>query len=311
MSRLSRLAYCGLGKEATMGTPVVPTVFPPLTGNSPEDLTAPLRDESQRGNDARLQGLWPGVAESTYDHAGMVHLDSFGHYLRAIIGPDTVGAAVAGLSPHTFKGSNAQPPTYTLTGFNTLEARAFPGCMLQDLNLKIDTKGAVTFDGKWNGWQSAPAATPVPPFTALTPLLGWQLTWSAGGAATTAVETVDLKWNRPIDILAGSDGSQTPRESFGEDIAFTASGKMLFEDNLTAQRFFTYAQAAAVATLTPPASLGGGSLQVTATKAVWHKFKVDVSGKYAVADFDLEGVYNTTDGGPALVLLTGPQATAY
>ncbi len=313
MSKLSRLSYVGLGKETVMGTAVAPTVFPPTTANGPEDIIAPLRDESFRGNDSLLQGLYGGAADSTYDIAGMPYPDTFGNFLRAIIGPDVVTAPVAPatLSGHLFKSNNTQAPTYTLTDYDLVEARAFPGCLLSDLNIKIDTKGAVTYDAKWMGWPSAGAATPVPPFTALQPWLGWQLTWSAGGVSSTRVETTDLNFKRAVDMIAGSDGIQSPRESFAEGLGFTATAKILFEDNTDLNRFLTYAQQAVTATLTQPLSQGGAILAVTCSKASWNKAKRDMSGKYATLDVNIDGVYNATDAGPAQVTLTGPQATAY
>lgn len=311
MSKLSRLSYNGLAKETVMGTAVPPVAFPPTSANAPEDITAPLRDESYRGNDTLVQGIYGGAADSTYDIAGMPYPDTFGHFCRAIIGPDTVGTAVGGLSPHVFKSSGLQPATYTLTDYNLVEARAFVACMLGDLNIKIDTKGAVTYDAKWMGWPSAPAAVPVPPFTALQPWLGWQLTWSAGGVSSTRVETCDLNFKRQIDLIAGSDGIQSPRETFAEALEFSAAAKILFEDNSDLNRFLTYAQQAVTATLTQPVAQGGAILAVTCSKAAWNKAKRDTSGKYATLDVNIDGVYNAADAGPAQVTLTGPQATAY
>ncbi|HEY6021605.1 MAG TPA: phage tail tube protein [Candidatus Paceibacterota bacterium] len=93
MTFLSRLAFLGAAKETTNGTPVVPPTFSiPFTKASYETIYAPLRDESVRGNDVILQGLYQGVADGTWDIETHFYPDICGYFLRHI-GPDTVTAA--------------------------------------------------------------------------------------------------------------------------------------------------------------------------------------------------------------------------
>jgi hypothetical protein len=95
MTSLSRLATLMLAKEVTQGTFLTPTDSIPFTKASYEDVTDALRDESVRGNDVVLQGLYPGVQNSTFDIETHAYPDITGHWLRAIIGPDTVTAGVS------------------------------------------------------------------------------------------------------------------------------------------------------------------------------------------------------------------------
>lgn len=96
MTILSRLQALGFAKESVAGTWLAPVRSIPLTGPKPEDLIEVLRDESVRGNDDVLQGIYGGASYSTFDYT-MPHLyvDVLGDHLRAILGPDTYTAGVS------------------------------------------------------------------------------------------------------------------------------------------------------------------------------------------------------------------------
>jgi hypothetical protein len=94
MTFLSRLAFLGAAKESTNGTPVTPPTFAiPFTKAQYESIYMPLRDETVRGNDAVLQGLYQGPADGTWDIETHFYPDIAGYYLRHI-GTDTVSAGV-------------------------------------------------------------------------------------------------------------------------------------------------------------------------------------------------------------------------
>lgn len=95
MTYLSRLATLGLAKETTQGTYVPPTVSLPFTKAAFVDDITQIKDESVRGNDVVLQGLYQGVWHSTWDIESAFYPDVAGHWLRAMIGPDTVTAGIS------------------------------------------------------------------------------------------------------------------------------------------------------------------------------------------------------------------------
>ena len=95
MSYLSRLAKLGIVKETVPNTYQAPGTSIPFTKAVFEDVTVPLRDESIRTNDAVLQGLYGGPQNSMWDIETNLYPDLAGHFLRAIIGPDTVSAATS------------------------------------------------------------------------------------------------------------------------------------------------------------------------------------------------------------------------
>lgn len=95
MTQLSRNAVLGMAKESTPGTYVVPSVYIPFTKAAVDDQYAPLKDESYRGNDSVLQGLYQGPGHASWDIDMLAYPDLQGHFLRSIIGPDTVTAGVS------------------------------------------------------------------------------------------------------------------------------------------------------------------------------------------------------------------------
>lgn len=310
-AKLARLGHLGLAKEVTQGTPVVPAFFVPYRSVSPETTFNPIRDESVRANSSVLQGLYQGAGESTFGFGGHPHMDTFGHLLAAIGLVDTVGATSGGRTAHTMKATAAQPPSYTITDFDVVEARAYPGMMLDELGLKVDVKGAVDYDAKWKGWPSAAAATPVPSFTAEEPLIGWELTFTAGGASSTRVQSAEWTLARGVEVIHGSDGNQSPRETFADGLQCDLKASVLFEDLTDYNRFLSYATHAVVGAITQPVARGDSALTLTMTSAVCHKAAQGRDGKYVTLDLELSGVYNVTDAGPVQALLRSTRATAF
>lgn len=95
MTQLSKLATLGLGKETTPNTYIVPSMGIPFTKADFEDPIAPLRDESVRGNDTVVQGIYPGPQHATWSIDCLAYPDLLGHFLCGTIGPDTVTAGVS------------------------------------------------------------------------------------------------------------------------------------------------------------------------------------------------------------------------
>lgn len=94
MTQLSRLAILGIAKETVAGTYVAPTTYIPFSKADFEDVYTELKDESYRANDTMLQGMYQGPVHATWDINVMAYPDLIGHFLRGIIGPDTVSAGV-------------------------------------------------------------------------------------------------------------------------------------------------------------------------------------------------------------------------
>ncbi len=95
MTQLSKLAILGIALETDTGTYVEPTDFIPFTKCDYEDVFAAIKDNSYRGNDSDLQGLYQGVSEADWGIDLMAYPTITGYLLRGMIGPDTVTAGTA------------------------------------------------------------------------------------------------------------------------------------------------------------------------------------------------------------------------
>jgi len=108
VTALSRLATLGLAKEAVAGTWLAPTMGIPFLKGEYEDLYTQLKDESIRGNDTVLQGMYQGVAHSEWQIDVQAYPDLIGHFLVGMIGPDTVTAGISTtLSASTIVGATS------------------------------------------------------------------------------------------------------------------------------------------------------------------------------------------------------------
>lgn len=113
MTKLSRTSLLAGAQEATPYTYQAPTFAIPFTKADYETIQSPLRDESIRGNDAVLQGMYPGPSESTWDIEHHAYTDILGQWLR-IIGPDTVVAGVSTTTTAVTAGASSLSTALTI-----------------------------------------------------------------------------------------------------------------------------------------------------------------------------------------------------
>jgi hypothetical protein len=108
VTQLSRLATLGLFKETTPGLWGAPTIGIPFLKGEYEDLFGQIKDESVRGNDTVLQGMMQGPGHAEWQLDLHPYPDLIGHFLCAMVGPDTVTAAtVTALSSLTTAGATS------------------------------------------------------------------------------------------------------------------------------------------------------------------------------------------------------------
>ncbi|GGX40692.1 phage tail tube protein [Streptomyces noursei] len=150
MTAISRLATLGLAKEAVAGTWLAPTVGIPFTKGDFEDMFTELKDESYRGNDTVLQGMYQGVVHAEWQLDVMAYPDLVGHFLAGVIGPDVVTAGVSTtLSSSTTVGATSISTAATIPVGSTIAI---------DTGTKLEyaTTGTPTGSGPY----TIPIATP-------------------------------------------------------------------------------------------------------------------------------------------------------
>jgi hypothetical protein len=228
----------------------------------------------------------------------------------------TSAVAVLSQTTHTFKQSaSAAKPTYSLTQHNAFEAWGYPGCMLTDVSLKVDPKGIATVGAKYIGWiGSVQSATPA--FSEPPPFLGWQFAMTNAGATSTRGLSYDLALKRPGEAIHASNGSQQPREVFTGVLDADITYKAIYESDADYNLYLNALQGnptsmALVQPIGAGVDAGGASLTITTTQGGWSKGKPDVSGTYVQADFEINGVYNTTDSGSVQAILKNYVSAAY
>jgi hypothetical protein len=382
VTQLSKLATLGLGKESTPGTYVVPTVGVPFMKADFEDVITKLDDQSWRGNDTLMQGVYPGPEHATWGIDLAAYPDLMGHFLRGTIGPDTVTAGVtttlstttvagatsistalsipvgstvsigtgstleyfvsgtpsgsgpytipvttpaAGLAyghtsgvqvstqtTHTFKQNPAVAiPSYSLTVYDTTQTLGYAGLKFTDLQIKIDPKASLSLSTKALSFPGAVQSPASETYTSFTPFLGWSWTSTQNAVAVTRGLTLDLTVKRAGEAINSSDGTQAPREIFVGALESSGTYKAIFENQTDINVFLNYTQQAMVATITGRLLDGAPVLAITMNKTAWTKGKRDLAQPYVQADFDIEGIYNATDGGAVSVVLSNWTTTAY
>lgn len=379
MTQLSRYSVVGLAKETTLNTYIAPTVFVPFTKVDFEDKFVEIKDTSFRANDTELQGMYQGVVEADWTIDMFAYPDVAGHFLRGMIGPDTVtagvsttlssattagatsittvasipaattiqidtgtnieyaitgtpsgagpytipltspaggltkahasGVTVIGQTTHTFKQSPSRA-TYSLTVNDTINTLGYVGAAFSDLDIKIDPKGAVSFNSKLKSFPGVAQPTMTPGFTPNPPFLGWEWNMTNGGASSTRGLTFDLKIKRKLDVIHSSIGVQAPREIFQGPLSTDGTYTAIFENNLDMNLYLNYSQTATTAALTAPIGSGGAQLALTLSKSGYHKGHRQWKD-YVQAQYSLSGIYNTADAGAVQAVLQNFVTAAY
>jgi len=228
------------------------------------------------------------------------------------------GAAVTTTTTHTFRQNNTgvRPPSYTFTLYDAVDTRAWPGCVMSDLSIKIDPKGTVTFNPKFAGFPEQTASPFTPTYSSQQPFLGWQWLMANAGAPSTRGMTLDLSLKRATDVIHSSDGTQGPREIFAGALEVDGSYKAIHENQTDMTLFLNYAQLPVTAQLQAPPALGvnqvgGCSLAITLSQAGFHKGQRDLGSTYVQANYSLSGIANSTDNGVVQAVLKNFVTTAY
>ncbi|MEV5944448.1 phage tail tube protein [Streptomyces sp. NPDC051994] len=143
MTAISRLATIGLAKEVTPGTWLAPTIGIPFTKGDFEDMFTEIKDESVRGNDTILQGMYQGVVHAEWNLDVMAYPDLLGHFLAGIIGPDTVTPGVSTtLSSSTIVGATSISTAVSIPAGSTIAIDTAA-------NLEYATTGTPTGSGPY------------------------------------------------------------------------------------------------------------------------------------------------------------------
>lgn len=312
----SSLIQVGLAKEATQGVPVAASIWIPVESNiKDEDVIKWIEDKGLRGAPVEPIAQYQGPISSTVDFTAMFYPDTVPNLLMALMGSDAVTGTAAPYT-HTITLSAIQPPSYTLTVYNGFNQRQYPGCMIDDLQLKWAMEGAMTAAAKWVGWPSdAVSGAPSSAFSSTNPLLGWQASLTIGGAVNGRLLGFDWTGKRKGDIQWAANNTQKPSFTYAGPLG--VSGKLTFAiaDDTELNYMLANTQPSVVLTLTAPN--GGPTLKIQMSKCGFNKKAPSYTKDYIEVDYDIMAMPNTTDAGvgspisPVQFVVTNSQSAAY
>jgi hypothetical protein len=224
----------------------------------------------------------------------------------------TSGVAVTTVTTHTFaQSTSARPPFWSISVYDTVDYRGWPGCKISELGIKIDPKGMVTFSPKFVGFPEQTVSSFSPTYTAVQPELGWGWTMTNGGGSSTRGLTLDLTAKRATEAIHSSNGLQAPREVFDGALELDGSYKAIYENTTDYNLFLAYTQGITTATLTKAIFFGGESLAITMSQSGWPKGVRALDQNYVQAGFDISAIQNATDAGITKVVLKNFSTTQY
>lgn len=194
-----------------------------------------------------------------------------------------------------------------MTVYDTLTTLGYTYAKLTDFDFKIDPKASVSLNAKFLTLPGSSQTTASESFTSVQPLLGWQWSQTNAGAASTRGLSLDLQVQRAGEAIHASNGVQAARENFTGVLTSNGTYKAVFENtagsNVDLNLYANWSQQPATATLTKPVAFGGESVAFTMSKSGWKTAKRDLSQAYSQIDFNLSGIFNTTDGGAVSAVL--------
>ena len=316
MPKLTRLSWIGIGKETTLGTAVVPTLWIPVTRPKVEDIPDYEKDESIQANPTMYRGVYLGYEDGDVEFDGRLYPEVIGPLLVASGYADSITGAGPSYT-HTFKipAAGTQPPSYTITTYNQLTSsgnvRQYPGAIIDQLDLIVDAKGSCKYTSKWKAWPSSTASKPTPTWVNTTPLMGWEMAPSIGGSAVSRLISSQLTLKSSTELPHTMNGVRTPYTTFAGPREADWKFKAICEDETDWLHLVNNDQPALSLPITSPYGSPAPVLTMIAAAAAFTKEPLDFTQKWVQLDADVTGFYNSGDGGPVQFTLVNGVATAY
>ena len=324
MPFLSVNRFFGIGKEATRGTAVTPTLWLPI---DPNPSLAPnltwIEDKGLRGSPVEVYDNIPGVRHDEFTFKGNVFADTFPGLMEGLIGADVVTGTAAPYT-HTISlvnapSSGSQPSSYTgIDTDNITEstnaAKQFTAGQLSDTTIDFAVDAPLTYSTKFLGNPFTEVATPTTDTWSTEVLIpAWSGSVTIGTVASTVVVSgsIDIKRSTaPIFTI----GQQGPYRLWAGGIQVT--GKIVFVAEANDPTFvnaLTRDRQSFTITFTDPVSSHSVSWQMSAVQL--KNPKVDGGKAYQTITADFEANSNSSDAltgyAPIKFVAVNGQSTAY
>jgi len=297
-------SFLGIAKEASRSagvnpTPVTAVDYIPIKSITPFDEIVYLDDNNWRGSMVETYGTVKGVQRSSFEFEGDVFPDTIGYAYAGVLGDTAISGASAPYT-HTMSVKNSgtgQAASYTLTDYNSFNARQFAGTQFGDVDTKFSADGLLEYSAKGMGYVSATTTTPTPSFTTVTNVPVWVGTTTIAGSLSTRLQSGNVAISRPLTPIHTVDGSADPYQVWQG--AVTVSGSLVFimEDDTELNYYLNNTQPSLVLNFQQGAGATLTQVQFTMTKTAFKVAKVNRGQDYVTIDADFTAIANTTDVG--------------
>ena len=306
----------GLIAETARGTlPSGTPVYIPVTTPQVTPMQTFLRDEAFRGSPVMVYDQVQGVRHDEYDAKFYLFADTFGNFVKAVLGGTDTVTTTGSSSSHNIKllnsaSTGSQPQSYSILDFDGANYFTITGAQADSINLTYGAEAAADATVKFFGNPYTSYTTPPAPFTTLSfpanpehMIPAWDTTISVGGTTFNYIQTGELKLERktaPIFTM----GSQAPLTNFAGPIEVTGKFTAVVNSSTDVWSTGTNAEAltrspqAVVITLTDPndsTSSVQHSISFTMTAAQFHNVKRVRSKEYTEIEVEFTANADATD----------------
>lgn len=276
VQRLGQYGHWGIGKEATVGTEVDPTVFYKIDEYGPKAGVDHNRPETVGGS-ATVSGraramLLLGKKNIGANVKSMLWAEGFGHLLMAALG--TLSTAGAG-DPytHTFTGeSTGLPKSYTMEGNvagGTPTIFHLAGARCNKLELACAVGGVATWNADFIGMSDVAHAVTAATYPVIDPITWPNISYSLGGAADLDIEAWSLSIENNLEAHYAA-ASNSPAGNIAGRRVITGKFTRAYDDVTYLTALNAGTTIAIVITMVGPLSSPGGlarDIVITVPKA--------------------------------------------
>jgi hypothetical protein len=301
----TQLSHLGYSKETTWGTSVAPTVYAPFNSFKWEPNLATVVDNGKRGNITKDYNEYPTTKSATADIEMNMYPNEVGPFLLAALGSVTTTGASAPYT-HAFKAAPTAR-SMTIDHFNGSDQRRYAGMVVDEVTIKGDAEGVLTFAVKLQGKYPTVVTTTSPSIAAsISPIVGAFCSLTIGGTPNTNLFGFEVTIKRSNKLVFGANTTQDPTKAVNG--ALEVTGKLTFdvEDNTEFAAFEAQTTRAIVLTL---GSTANNKATITLTSAYIEKASFDDGDESLRVDWEFRGLYNATDAGPCVVSLVNTTAS--
>lgn len=201
---------------------------------------------------------------------------------------------------HTFNVANAQPPSFTISDYNSMTERQYAGAVMQELQFKFDTETALTMNAKLISKMSVTTTTATPTFTTSNPLMGFQTKLTLGATQNLNLVGGEFSIKRDSALLFTANQTQDPTKFSGGRIS--VSGKLTFdcEDETELLKYLNGTQETLDILIQRDANT---SIDFHCSLVDYSKATVDRSQEFVRVDLEFLAIANATDAGMCVVTL--------